>query len=188
MTQNSELRAIARQKLEGNWGTAALITFVSLLIQSVLNQTGIGWLANLPIAFGTTIAFLNLLRGGKFEVSVIFEYFNGRVFVTMLLKCVYILLWSLLLIIPGIIKNYSYAMTEFLMIDNPEMENNAAIEKSMEMMQGNKMKLFMLDLSFIGWFILCMLTFGLGFILLAPYVETAHAAFYEDLKAEQMPA
>jgi uncharacterized membrane protein len=102
----------------------------------------------------------------------------------MLLKAIYLILWTLLLIIPGIIKSYSYAMTEFILKDNPEMKNNAAIEKSMAMMQGKKMKLFLLDLSFIGWIILAILTLGLGFVLLVPYMYTARAAFYEDLKAE----
>ena len=65
------------------------------------------------------------------------------------------------------------------------MKNNAAIEKSMVMMDGNKMKLFMLDLSFIGWAILCLFTFGIGFFFLQPYMQASHAAFYEDLKAQQ---
>ena len=95
------------------------------------------------------------------------------------------ILWSLLLVIPGIIKSYSYAMTSFILKDEPEMKNNAAIEKSMVMMDGNKMKLFMLDLSFIGWAILCLFTFGIGFFFLQPYMQASHAAFYEDLKAQQ---
>mgnify|MGYP002591125050 FL=1 len=76
-------------------------------------------------------------------------------------------------------------MTSFILKDEPEMKNNAAIEKSMAMMEGNKMKLFMLDLSFIGWAILCLFTFGIGFFFLQPYMQASHAAFYEDLKAQQ---
>ena len=94
------------------------------------------------------------------------------------------ILWSLLLVIPGIIKSYSYAMTSFILKDEPEMKNNAAIEKSMAMMEGNKMKLFMLDLSFIGWAILCIFTLGIGLLFLQPYVAISRAAFYEDLKTE----
>ncbi len=66
-----------------------------------------------------------------------------------------------------------------------ELCNNAAIERSMAMMEGNKMKLFLLDLSFIGWAILCLFTFGIGFFVLQPYMQVSHAAFYEDLKAQQ---
>ena len=65
------------------------------------------------------------------------------------------------------------------------MANNGAIEKSMAMMEGNKMKLFLLDLSFIGWAILCLFTLGIGYFFLQPYMQAAHAAFYEDLKAQQ---
>ena len=207
LKQNSEYRREARQALEGNWGDAALITFVALAISGILStcfQMGgnsvcatpdggsgyslVGTLLYLPIGYALTVAFLRLLRGQQIAVKDLFSYYNGRVFLTMLLKLVYCILWTLLLIIPGIIKSYSYAMTEFIMLDDPDIKNNAAIEKSMQMMKGKKMKLFLLDLSFIGWIILALLTLGLGFILLQPYMDTAHAAFYEDLKAELNPA
>lgn len=209
MIQNSEIRAIAREKLEGNWGDAALVTLVVVVCAMVLSsafQYGgvfmfkplghdasgvagqgtslIGTCIFLPIAYAYSILMLSLVRGGKIAVSGLFEHFNGRVFVTMLLKYIYTILWTLLLIVPGIIKGYSYAMTEFIMNDNPELEGNKAIEASMAMMHGNKMKLFLLDLSFIGWMILALLTMGLGFILLEPYMYAARAAFYEELKAE----
>jgi len=89
------------------------------------------------------------------------------------------------LVVPGIIKYYSYAMTDYILKEEPEMKNNAAIEKSMAMMENNRMKLFMLDLSFIGWAILCCITLGIGFFFLIPYMQSARAAFYEDLKAQQ---
>ena len=76
-------------------------------------------------------------------------------------------------------------MTDYILKDESELCNNAAIERSMAMMEGNKMKLFLLDLSFIGWAILCLFTFGIGFFVLQPYVQVSHAAFYEDLKAQQ---
>ena len=109
----------------------------------------------------------------------------SRILTTKLLQAVYTFLWSLLLLIPGIIKHYSYAMTDYILKDEPELCNNAAIERSMAMMEGNKMKLFLLDLSFIGWAILCLFTFGIGFFVLQPYMQVSHAAFYEDLKAQQ---
>ena len=89
-----------------------------------------------------------------------------------------------MLLIPGIIKYYSYGLTDYILKDEPELCNNAAIERSMAMMEGNKMKLFLLDLSFIGWAILCLFTFGLGFFVLQPFMQVARAAFYEDLKKE----
>ena len=94
--------------------------------------------------------------------------------------------WTLLLIIPGVIKSLSYAMTPYILKDYPQLSFNAAIEKSMEMMDGYKMKLFLLILIFIGWFILCiLLTLGIGLLWFIPYATTSYAAFYEELKQER---
>lgn len=143
-------------------------------------------LVALPMMYGYSIVMLSVMRGGEMNIGGLFDGFNdfGRIVGTKLLQAIYTFLWTLLLVIPGIIKNYSYAMTDFILKDQPELANNAAIEKSMAMMDGNKMKLFLLDLSFIGWAILCLFTFGIGFLFLQPYVQSAHAAFYEDLKAQ----
>ncbi|MGM9713721.1 MAG: DUF975 family protein [Prevotella sp.] len=201
MKQNSEFRRQALSKLEGNWGTAALITIVYLLSVNIITGGGSVCLAQigqevsivgnllyiliLPMSFACTVSFLNLARGGNLSVAYLFKFFsNKKVWVMMILKTIYIALWTLLLIIPGIIKTYSYAMAEFIMLDNPDVGADEAIKISMQMMKGNKLKLFLLDLSFIGWIILALLTFGLGMILLTPYIYTAHAEFYIDLKAE----
>jgi uncharacterized membrane protein len=90
-------------------------------------------------------------------------------------------LWALLFIIPGIIKSYAYALTPYILVDNPELGPNQARLKSIEMMRGYKWKLFGLDLSFIGWILLCILSLGIGFIWIGPYIRTARAAFYYDL-------
>ena len=131
---------------------------------------------------------LAVFRGAEeVDLGVLFAGFQeySRILTTKLLQAVYTFLWSLLLLIPGIIKHYSYAMTDYILKDESELCNNAAIERSMAMMEGNKMKLFLLDLSFIGWAILCLFTFGIGFFVLQPYMQVSHAAFYEDLKAQQ---
>lgn len=75
-------------------------------------------------------------------------------------------------------------MTEFILADRPDLAYNEAIEESMRLMQGNKWRLFVLDLSFLGWALLCILTLGIGYLFLAPYMEVAHAHFYADLKAD----
>lgn len=77
-------------------------------------------------------------------------------------------------------------MTCYILKDQPELSFNAAIERSMAMMHGHKMQLFMLYLGFIGWFILSLLTLGIGFLWLIPYVNAAQTAFYLDLKREEM--
>ncbi|MGQ0440558.1 DUF975 family protein, partial [Bacillus sp. B-TM1] len=97
---------------------------------------------------------------------------------------IYIFLWCLLFIIPGIIKSFSYAMTYFIINDHPEYSINQAITESRRMMDGHKMEYFILCLSFIGWFILSCITLGIGFLWLIPYFYTTSAAFYEEIADE----
>lgn len=95
-----------------------------------------------------------------------------------------VILWSLLFIIPGIIKSFGYALTPFLLVDRPDLTPLQCIKLSDEMMKGHKFDLFFLYLSFIGWFLLGILTLGIGFLWLQPYVETSFAAFYNDVKGQ----
>lgn len=98
----------------------------------------------------------------------------------------FIFLWSLLLIIPGIIKSYSYAMSNYIMADNPEVGALEAITKSRKMMKGHKFRLFVLDLSFIFWYLLVAITFGIAGIYVDPYVQATKANFYLKLKETQV--
>lgn len=189
---NSELRAVSRTTLSGNWMMAALATLVYLLIAGGVSSIPVAGsvlaiIITYPLAYGFAILFLDLFREGKpIDIGKLFDGFKdfGRVWVTLILVAIYTILWTCLLIIPGIVKSYSYALTPFILKDEPELKYNAAIEKSMRMMDGYKMKLFLLDLSFIGWMILSVLTLGIGLLFLQPYMNTARAAFYEDLKTE----
>lgn len=193
LKQNSELRAQAREALRGKWPMAAVAALIYSAIAGGLSSIPfIGWigslLVGLPVAYGFAVLMLGVFRGAEeVDLGVLFAGFQeySRILSTKLLQAVYTFLWSLLLLIPGIIKYYSYGMTDYILKDEPGLCNNAAIERSMAMMEGNKMKLFLLDLSFIGWAILCLFTFGLGFFVLQPYMQVARAAFYEDLKAQQ---
>lgn len=192
LKQNSELRAEARRALQGKWVMAAVAALIYSVIAGGLSAIPfIGGLCSLfvglPVAYGIAIVMFGVFKGKDVDFGVLFEGFQdySRIFVTKLLQGLYTALWSLLLFVPGVIKHYSYAMTDYILKEEPEMKNNAAIEKSMAMMENNKMKLFLLDLSFIGWALLCILTFGIGFLFLQPYMQVSHAAFYEDLKAQQ---
>lgn len=89
-------------------------------------------------------------------------------------------LWSLLFIIPGIVAGYSYAMTSYILAENPELTASDAIEQSKQMMYGHRFQLFCLQLSFIGWDILATLAFGIGYLWLTPYKQAATAAFYRE--------
>ncbi|MBQ2829458.1 MAG: DUF975 family protein [Oscillospiraceae bacterium] len=100
-------------------------------------------------------------------------------------RTLYVLGWSLLFIIPGIVAGYSYAMTPYILAENPEMEPKDAIRASKEMMIGNRWRLFCLEISFIGWSLLASLTFGIGYFVLTPYQQAAQAAFYRELTGAQ---
>lgn len=191
MKTSSELRAQAWGVLSGKWGMAVVATLVYFVISGVLSCIPyVSYIAvllvSLPLAYGFTIMLLNVVRGSDVQLDTMGEGFKdyGRILGTMLLSSVYQFLWMLLLIIPGIIKGYSYALTPYLLKDHPELKFNAAIEESMRLMSGNKMRLFLLDLSFIGWFLLGLITFGIAFLWITPYWNTARAAFYEDLMSD----
>ena len=103
----------------------------------------------------------------------------------MFLMNLKVFLWTLLFIIPGIVMAFAYAMTPYILEEHPEISAWDASARSREMMKGHKFDLFYLYLSFIGWVVLAIITLGIGFLWLSPYVEGAVAAFYNDLKAEQ---
>lgn len=94
----------------------------------------------------------------------------------------YVLLWTLLLIVPGIIAALGYSMTFYILADEPELKAEEALRKSKAMMDGYKLKLFYLDLRFFLLAFLCILTLGIGFLWLIPYVNVTTALFYEDIK------
>lgn len=107
-------------------------------------------------------------------------------FALYLLQIIYITIGSLLFVIPGIMAFYSYCMAPYIMVENPEMTASQVMKESKAMMKGNRWKLFCLSFSFIGWDILAALTFGVGHLVLCPYVEAAAAAFYRDLKTTDL--
>lgn len=123
----------------------------------------------------------NRLLGNAVEISTT-GYFH-KVWGMLLMK-ILIALWTLLLVIPGIVKTYSYALTPFILEDAPQLSASEAIHRSRMMMRGHKFDLFWLQFSFIGWFFLSILTAGIGFLWLKPYYNTAAAAFYEEVKAD----
>ena len=116
------------------------------------------------------------------EIKDLFSQFDRFKdgFLQLFLRKLFVALWSLLLVIPGIIKSYAYAMTPFLMAEDPTLTAMDAMRLSQERMRGHKGELFCLELSFIGWILLASLTFGIGGFFLAPYMNAAYAAFYRD--------
>lgn len=117
------------------------------------------------------------------KIETIFSRFSyfGNALLLRLLMFVKILLWALLLIIPGIVAAYRYSMAPYLMAENPDLSATEAVEQSKQMMAGNKWRLFCLQFSFIGWWFLAAFTGGIGGVFLHPYVKAAVTAFYLDL-------
>ncbi|MBQ6910708.1 MAG: DUF975 family protein [Bacteroidales bacterium] len=164
--------------------------FLSLQTQANASSSGLTLLEILvlfPLSLGVLNAFRKLLTEGDNDLvpnafHLGFKPYLHKVW-GMLLMYILIVLWTLLFIIPGIIKTYSYAMTPYILHENPELSASEAIHRSRMMMKGHKFDLFWLQLSFIGWFFLCLLTTGIGFLWLQPYYYTAQAAFYEEVKS-----
>lgn len=140
-----------------------------------------------PIAFGQAKYFL---KASNKEDPQITETLDGiNTFVDSLVAYIMItlltLLWSLLFIIPGVIKAFAYSQTFFILVENPGMSGMDALRKSEEMMRGHKKELFLLQLSFFWWIIVVMLTFGLAAFYVMPYMQSVNAEFYKKLKTEE---
>ena len=185
MTPLREVTAAARDGLSGNWGKSiGILLLLSFLTQGTALAC-LGWLFSGALTVGLCSFFLSVQTGGP-RISQMFDGFNcfGKAFWSAFLTGLFIMLWSLLFIIPGIIKTYSYAMTYFIIADDPDVGTLEAITRSRQLMDGNKWRLFCLSLRFIGWWILCLFTLGIGFLWLWPYMMAATAAFYRDVEAE----
>ena len=135
------------------------------------------------IQLGYCRYLLKLHDGEEGELKDLFSQFDrfGDGFCLNLLRSLYIFLWTLLFIIPGIVATFKYAMAPFLMVENPGMKAGEAITASKELMDGHKGDLFLLGLSFFGWCLLNVLTLGIGSLWLNPYMNMSYAAFYRDI-------
>jgi uncharacterized membrane protein len=185
---NSELRALARERLSGNWGMAVLFSFLFGALSSVCGFVPfVGVIGTLliigPLTFGNAKFFLRLMRKQTPQVEDLFSGFElfSTTVVTNLLMMIYIFLWSLLFIIPGIIASLSYSQVFFILNDHPELTPSEVLIKSKAIMDGYKAKYFLLSLSFIGWGILSIFTLCIGYLFLIPYMQVSFANFYQDI-------
>lgn len=143
----------------------------------------VGFILGGAVQLGYAGILLKQQENRDYEFRDLFSQFHrfGQGFAQKFLRGLYCFLWGLLLIIPGIVKSYSYAMTPFIMADHPHLTASEAIDRSREMMDGHKGDLFLLHLSFIGWDLLAALTLNIGHLVLNPYKNAAQAAFYREL-------
>jgi len=190
-TENKVLMKQARESLEGKWGLAIGTFIVYLILSAVLQLVPkVGPVVSIfisgPFALGITIFSLNLARNREAKIEQIFDGFKnfGTALGAYLLVFVFTLLWLLLLVIPGIIAALSYSQTMYIIADNPSIGAMEAINRSKAMMEGHKMRLFILGLMFFGLGILCILTLGIGFLWLYPFATVTLAKFYEDINPE----
>lgn len=194
-TANAQITAQAREILKGQWGLpigfALLLGLLSIGIQSV---PYIGGLASLilqgPLELGGIIFFLTFSRRSQAELGQMFHGFRhfGIALAAYLLRALLVLAWLLLLIVPGIIMGLAYSQTFYVIADDRTLGPYEAMKKSSEMMRGHKWRLFCLGLRMFGWALLCLLTCGIGFFWLVPYMNTCYARFYEDLLPPQATA
>ena len=212
MKKNQDYKNAALSVLKGNWAPAVVCAIVYVLIAvvisvfqpSVATDDGVTGTQGamslvymllyifvmLPIILGMYQTFNVLYTDGdnKLTSNMFKLAFGayGRNLAAMLLMSVFTLLWTLLFIIPGVIKTIAYSLTPYILKDFPELTPNQVINLSQKMMKGHKLDFFCLVLSFLGWALLCILTLGIGTLWLSPYVYTSFAAFYQDVKKEYL--
>lgn len=196
MLTRAELKQQAKEQLKGNLGMLVLCGVIYFAISMVLSMIPyVGAIATLfvipPIYLGLFIVLLNVTYGEKVEVGTLFAPFSncfGTSIIANLLVGIYTLGWTLLFIIPGLVKQYSYAMTFYILAENPNMTANEAITESRQIMNGHKLELFVLHLSFIPWILLGCITFGIAYVYVLPYMNLTITNFYHNIKRKNSEA
>ena len=188
MPERKVIKAAAKAQIKGSVGTFFLCYLVAGLITGV--TFGLGGLFLPALIVGINMMFLGLIVGVKPQFGDMFKAANlfGRALWLQIIMGIFIYLWSLLLIVPGIIKAFAYSMSFYILADNPNLTAREALNESKRITNGHKMKLFVLELSFIPWFMLCGITFGIASIYVMPYVNATFANFYNAIKAQPQQA
>lgn len=205
MYNRAKLKLKAKEKIKGHIGIFLLCFLLYLgivlplsLLQDWIEQkhplTGVlfsfiaGCIQSL-LVFGVAVFTLYFVRNNQTSLSYLFAGFQQqywlKVLLVGLLKGICVLAGMLLFIVPGIIIALGLSQTDYILYDNPEMSVVDILRKSWNMMNGYKGKLLVLELSFIGWGLLCILTLGLAMIYVFPYYQTTRTLFYEFLKEVQ---
>ena len=184
------------RKIFGNvWMLALAVCLVFSAIETAGNTILPGISAIIltgPMTYGLCYLFLKQAReGGMIKFGDLFSGFSsdfGQNLLIGLLTAVFTFLWSLLFIIPGIVKSYAYSMAYYIKADHPSYGWKECIDGSIELMRGHKWELFVLDLSFIGWYIVGALCLGIGTLWVVPYHMQARAVFYDSISGKALPA
>ena len=193
MNRNSVFRANARAQLGGNifneiWLMALAVCLIQSLVLSLAGSIVIGViLVGGLLSYGLCHVFLQMVRSQKTKPEISDLFTGSDQFLSLLilycLQALFTFLWTLLFIVPGIIKSYAYSMAFYIKHDHPEYDWKKCLDESQRYMMGHKWQLFCLDFSFIGWILLGSCCCGLGMLWVTPYQQLAHTNFYENLKA-----
>ena len=154
-----------------------VVVFVSVLV----------WLLGCVLAAGYVLYHQGVRRVEEMPISSLFDGFGfvGKIVLLNLVITVFVALWSILFIIPGIIAGYRYRFALYNLCENPELGVMDALNMSKAQTKGYKLDLFVLDLTFIGWSLLCGLTLGILSIWIAPYIQQTDLGYFEAIKAEK---
>jgi len=186
-----KIKQEAKDALSGHW-TEAVVAYmvigaISLFVRIIPLIGSIGaLLLSGALAVGFSRFCLNIIRSHEAKVEDAFWGFKQyeRSLGASLLVLLYVFLWALLLIIPGIIKAISYSQVYFILADDENVRISEALKRSEQMMDGYKVDLIVLHLTFIGWAILCVFTCFIGFLWLGPWIQVSLAKFYLEVKSD----
>ena len=187
MRLRQEIKEQAKTAFKMNYGVSIAVILVAGVIMGFSSYLGpISLLVIIPLELGVTCHFTSVFYGGSPEFSTMFQQgfgFNyGRKLGGILWMSLWVFLWSLLFIIPGIIKSFEYALCPYILANYPDVEAMEALNLSKRIMRGHKGELFVFELSFLGWHLLSLLTFGLlELFYIAPYQSTATCGFLGEL-------
>lgn len=195
MISRAELKAQAKEQLKGKVWMFFLVTLIIFAISFVLGLIPLvgaigAYIITPPLSVGMIMIYLNVTYGDDVDIATLFKGFNmmGKSIALFFLILIFTFLWSLLFIIPGIIKTYSYSQAFYILAENPDMTAMEALNESKAIMDGNKFDLFVLQLSFILWALLCGVTFGLAAIYVQPYMQLTMTNFYHNIKRQPVAA
>lgn len=203
MLTRAELKQQAKEQLKGNVGILFLVLVVYVVVCIAISIIG-GLLGMVvpplmyvavyglvsPVVIGYYMVYLDTTYGDEPKVATLFRPFKEcwlHSVLVQILVYIFVCLWTLLLVIPGLIKSFSYSQVYFILAENPDMTALEAITESRRIMDGHKMELFVLNLSFIPWHLLGMVTLGLGYIYVTPYITLTMTNFYHNIKRQSAP-
>lgn len=184
-----KVREKAKECISNNWQDLFVGYILFSVISGVFTSLYVGIILLGPLAVGYSVYMLNLIRKKDQKVENLFDGFKNcfaNSLVAGILSYLFIFLWSLLFVIPGIVKAIAYSMVPFLQAEDSSLKGNDALRKSEELMKGHKWEYFKLMFGFIGWILLSILTFGILYVLyVGPYMQAAKAHFYQELTGKK---